>query len=93
MLRCEALLGWCKNTPRPASVPHEVSMSFQGGGRGTLAVPFLLFPTPPPVFSLRVGIVGRSGWTGATRTLVEGFSVLLIFTITGRCTPPPLRGR
>ena len=31
VLRCEALLGWCKNTLRPASVPHEVMAAVVGG--------------------------------------------------------------
>ena len=31
MLRCEALLGWCKNTLGPASVPHEVMADVVGG--------------------------------------------------------------
>ena len=31
MLRCEALLGWCKNTLRPASVPHEAMPAVVGG--------------------------------------------------------------
>ena len=31
MLRCEALLGWCKNTLGPASVPHEVMAAVVGG--------------------------------------------------------------
>ena len=30
-LRCEALLGWCKNTLGPASVPHEVMAAVVGG--------------------------------------------------------------
>ena len=31
VLRCEALLGWCKNTLGPASVPHEVMAAVVGG--------------------------------------------------------------
>ena len=31
VLRCEALLGWCKNTLGPASVPHEVMVVVVGG--------------------------------------------------------------
>ena len=31
VLRCEALLGWCKNTLGPASVPHEVMAALVGG--------------------------------------------------------------
>ena len=31
VLRCEALLGWCKNTLRPASVPNEVMAAVVGG--------------------------------------------------------------
>ena len=31
VLRCEALLGWCKNTLGPASVPHEVMVAVVGG--------------------------------------------------------------
>ena len=31
VLRCEALLGWCKNTLGPASVPHEVMAAAVGG--------------------------------------------------------------
>ena len=31
VLRCEALLGWCKNTLGPASVPHEVMATVVGG--------------------------------------------------------------
>ena len=31
VLRCEALLGWCKNTVPPASVPHEVMAAVVGG--------------------------------------------------------------
>ena len=31
LLRCEALLGWCKNTLGPASVPHEVMAAVVGG--------------------------------------------------------------
>ena len=31
VLRCEALLGWCKNTLGPASVPHEVMAAMVGG--------------------------------------------------------------
>ena len=30
VLRCEALLGWCKNTLGPASVPHEVMAAVVG---------------------------------------------------------------
>ena len=30
-LRCEALLGWCKNTLGPASVAHEVMAAVVGG--------------------------------------------------------------
>ena len=29
--RCAALLGWCKNTLGPASVPHEVMAAVVGG--------------------------------------------------------------
>ena len=31
VLRCEARLGWCKNTLGPASVPHEVMAAVVGG--------------------------------------------------------------
>ena len=31
VIRCEALLGWCKNTLGPASVPHEVPAAVVGG--------------------------------------------------------------
>ena len=31
VLQCEALLGWCKNTLGPASVPHEVMAAVVGG--------------------------------------------------------------
>ena len=31
VLRCEALLSWCKNTLGPASVPHEVMAAVVGG--------------------------------------------------------------
>ena len=31
VLRCEALLGWCKNRLGPASVPHEVMAAVVGG--------------------------------------------------------------
>ena len=31
VLRCEALLGWCKNTLGPASMPHEVMAALVGG--------------------------------------------------------------
>ena len=31
VLRCEPLLGWCKNTLRPTSVPHEVMAAVVGG--------------------------------------------------------------
>ena len=31
VLRCEALLRWCKNTLGPASVPHEVMVAVVGG--------------------------------------------------------------
>ena len=31
VLRCEALLGWCKNTLGPASVPQEVMAAVVGG--------------------------------------------------------------
>ena len=31
VLRCEALLGWCKNTLGPASVPHDVMAAVVGG--------------------------------------------------------------
>ena len=31
VLRCEVLLGWCKNTLGPASVPHEVLPAVVGG--------------------------------------------------------------
>ena len=37
VLRCEALLGWCKNTLGPASVPHEVMAQ---GWYHTVRVPF-----------------------------------------------------
>ena len=40
VLRCEALLGWCKNTLGPASVPHEV-MAAVVGGILLYAVPYL----------------------------------------------------
>ena len=32
VLRCEALLGWCKSTLGPASVPHEVMWSVASCG-------------------------------------------------------------
>ena len=41
VLRCEALLGWCKNTLGPASVPHEV-MAAVVGGIVRYAAPYLL---------------------------------------------------
>ena len=31
VFRCEALLGWCKNTLGPPSVPHEVMVAVVGG--------------------------------------------------------------
>ena len=31
VIRCEALLGWCKNALGPASVPHEVMAAVVGG--------------------------------------------------------------
>ena len=31
MPNCEALLGWCKNTLGPASVPHVMMATFVGG--------------------------------------------------------------
>ena len=31
VLRCKALLGWCKKTLRPAPVPHEVMVAVVGG--------------------------------------------------------------
>ena len=37
VLRCEALLGWCKNTLGPASVPHEAVV----GGIVRYAAPYL----------------------------------------------------
>ena len=40
VLRCEALLGWCKNTMGPASVPHEV-MGTVVGGIVRYAAPYL----------------------------------------------------
>ena len=40
VLRCEALLGWCKNTLGPASVPHEV-MAVVVGGIVRYAAPYL----------------------------------------------------
>ena len=40
VLRCEALLGWCKNTLGPASVPHDV-MAAVVGGIVLYAVPYL----------------------------------------------------
>ena len=40
VLRCEALLGWCKNTLGPASVPHEV-MAAAVGGIIRYAAPYL----------------------------------------------------
>ena len=40
VLRCEALLGWCKNTLGPASVPHEV-MAAMVGGIVRYAAPYL----------------------------------------------------
>ena len=40
VLRCEALLGWCKNRLGPASVPHEV-MAAVVGGITRYAAPYL----------------------------------------------------
>ena len=40
VLRCEALLGWCKNTLGPASVPHE-EMAAVVGGIVWYAAPYL----------------------------------------------------
>ena len=31
VLRCEALLGWCKDTLGPGSVPHDVMVAVVGG--------------------------------------------------------------
>ena len=41
VLRCEALLGLCKNTPGPASVPHEVTAAVVGGIIVRYAAPYL----------------------------------------------------
>ena len=41
VLRCEALLGWCKKTLGPASIPHEVMVAVVGG-IVRYAVPYLL---------------------------------------------------
>ena len=40
VLRCEGLLGWCKNTRGPASIPHEV-MGAVVGDIVRYAVPYL----------------------------------------------------
>ena len=40
VLRCQALLGWCKSTPRPVLVPHEV-MAAVVGGMVCYAAPYL----------------------------------------------------
>ena len=44
MLRCEALLGWCKNTLGRALVPHEV-LAAVVGGIVRYAAPYLSDPT------------------------------------------------
>ena len=41
VLRYKALLGWCKNTPGPVSVPHEV-MAAVVGGIVSYTAPYLL---------------------------------------------------
>ena len=49
-----------------------------GRGAVALVVPclFFCFLTTPPVFSRMGSSVGRSGWTVATHTLVEGSGLL-----------------
>ena len=54
VLRCEALLGWCKNTLGPASVPHEV-MAAVVGGIVRYAAPYLL-DTAEAVIKLNTAI-------------------------------------
>ena len=54
VLRCEALLGWCKNTLGPASVPHEV-MAAVVGGIVRYAAPYL-FDTAEAVVKLNAAI-------------------------------------
>ena len=54
VLRCEALLGWCKNTLGPASVPHEV-MAAVVGGIVRYAAPYLS-DTAEAVVKLNVAI-------------------------------------
>ena len=44
VLRSEAVLGWCRNMPGPASTPHEV-MAAVVGGIVRYAAPFLLDST------------------------------------------------
>ena len=54
VLRCEALLGWCKNTLGPASVPHEV-MAAVVGGIVRYAAPYLS-DTAEAVIKLNIAI-------------------------------------
>ena len=54
VLRCERLLGWCKNTLGPASVPHEV-MAAVVGGIVRYAAPYLS-DTPETVVKLNAAI-------------------------------------
>ena len=48
VLRCEALLGWCKNTLGPVLVPHEV-MAAVVGGIVRCAAPYLSNTAEAPV--------------------------------------------
>ena len=54
VLRCEALLGWCKNMLGPASVPHEV-MGAVLGSIVSYAVPYLS-DTAEPLIKLNTAI-------------------------------------
>ena len=54
VLRCEALLGWCKNTLGRASVPHEV-MAAVVGGIVRYVAPYLA-DTPDAVIKLNTAI-------------------------------------
>ena len=83
VLRCEALLGWCKNTLGPASVPHEV-MAAVVGGIVRYAAPYLSDTAEAVIklntaiksaalqFEIAQGPVQSSGAVGSWVTVGEG---------------------
>ena len=103
VLRCEALLGWCKNTLGPASVPHEV-MAAVVGGIVRYAAPYLSDTAEAVVklnaaikaaalqFEIAQGPVQRGGavWSWITTGGCSGYLPRLRRSGPGSTRAPPV---